>query len=578
MTTAICSTCGTRNLSGVSQCRRCQTSLVSVVGDSHDTVRGTPTSVLLNERWVVLGPLPEAENPNLWLGKDLSSHQAVAIKVLEAAETERLRQKFVKGAHALAELVHPNLVHVLDVVEDNQRVAYVMERVRGQSLSELLIRRERLPVAVALEIGRQVLSGLGCLHKAGRIHGQVTADNIYVFVNEEGDFQVKLLGSRVCEDTLAGGATAAGTADRFGTLVGMPVAAPLSGGTAEHGQAEARYAAPELQFLPASVQSDLYALGICLADAICGELPAVFFEMNRFLTAAASRDNNLGRIRHLLFEISKNYLAADFTDEHCKALAWMLAADPEARPASAEKAWEILENAQKQTLSAQMVCVAEGTFFRGSQTDHPQARDEEFPMALVHISHFFIDKTPVTAQQFKRYLDVTGQAPPPGWTDHNDVSTRPDDPVVFVTWEEANGYARWAGKHLPTEAEWEKAARGTDGRIYPWGDHAPTTELAWFGEQSHPVAVGKFVAGQSPYGALDMAGNVFEWVADWFDKNIYKASVGANPVGPASGNKRVLRGGSFTHNAYALRCATRGRYFPQERRANHSFRCAWKLL
>lgn len=571
MITIICSTCGTRNQRVFSHCRRCNTSLVSEGIDSHETARGTPTSVVLGDRWILLGPLPDVESSELWHGQDLvNHHQDVVIKTLGAAVDANARQRFVKDARRLEELNHPNLVQILDVIEEGNKVGYAMEYVVGQSLRELLNQRERLPVAVAIEIGKQALRGLNFLHRGGMLHGQITAGNIFLFLNGAGELQVKLAGVR-CGENVAGGAEAA---DRHGTLVGMPVAQQP-----EVRSGDSRYLAPELRIMPASAQSDIYSLGICLVEAICGELPASFFAFNEFLAASASRENNLARITNMLLEISSSYLATDLTPELCAVFAAMLASAPEVRPASAQIAYGLIETAQEKTLSAQMVSVGAGTFFRGSQTDHPHARDEEFPMMLVHVEQFFMDKTPVTAQQFKRFLDVTGRTPPPGWTAHNDPIGRPHVPVVFVTWEEANTYARWAGKHLPTEAEWEKAARGTDGRIYPWGDQAPTAQLAWFDEKEVPVNVGQFPAGQSPYSALDMAGNVFEWVADWFDKNAYKAGTSeANPKGPSTGNKRVLRGGSFTHSAYALRCATRGRYAPDERRANHSFRCAWKLI
>jgi eukaryotic-like serine/threonine-protein kinase len=244
---------------------------------------------------------------------------------------------------------------------------------------------------------------------------------------------------------------------------------------------------------------------------------------------------------------------------------------------------------------AVMVYVPEGAFLMGSEDD--DAWDNEKPARLVTLDGFWIYQTPVTVDQFKSFVEATGHSTtaenqgesyvfdgswkprlgaywgsPEG--EGSDVMGREDHPVVHISWHDASAYCLWAGGGLPTEAEWEKAARGTDGRTYPWGDENPTCSLVNFiGCGGGTTPVGSTPSGGSPYGALDMAGNVWEWVADWFHEDYYHESATTNPTGPASGDFRVLRGGSWNCYAKCLRVSVRYKLAPGETSNHSGFRC-----
>jgi formylglycine-generating enzyme required for sulfatase activity len=223
---------------------------------------------------------------------------------------------------------------------------------------------------------------------------------------------------------------------------------------------------------------------------------------------------------------------------------------------------------------APMVLVPAGEFLMGSK----EGDDDETPVHRVFLDAYYIDKHEVTATRYARFLEGSNRPHPLKW---NEVSfeTQGDRPVIGVDWYDAEAYCRWTGERLPTEAEWEKAARGTDGRTYPWGNEAPTDRHANFNKccnwngYNTLTAVTRFEAGASPYGALNMLGNVWEWVADWYDEHYYEYSPDRNPTGPAHGFRKLLRGGSWTDGFLYVRSADRNSDVPTLRNVNVGFRC-----
>ncbi len=253
------------------------------------------------------------------------------------------------------------------------------------------------------------------------------------------------------------------------------------------------------------------------------------------------------------------------------------------------------------------------------------AVQDERPQRTVRVRAFAIDRYEVTNAQYRRFLeavkaqgDQTWRHPdqpagkdhtPRYWREYNpllrnasyralaqygapDLFTADNKPVVGVDWFDAYAYARWAGKRLPTEVEWELAARGTDGRLWPWGN-VWKWGLANIGGEKfgsdvnakgyekdgfiYAAPVGSFAAGRSPYGCDDMAGNVAEWCADWYQPDIARQVEQNSPRGPSTGTERVIRGGSSQNMASAVRCAARARHEPEFRSFTLGFRCAKDL-
>jgi serine/threonine protein kinase/formylglycine-generating enzyme required for sulfatase activity len=232
-----------------------------------------------------------------------------------------------------------------------------------------------------------------------------------------------------------------------------------------------------------------------------------------------------------------------------------------------------------------MVYVPAGNFEMGSNDGY----DDEKPVHSVWLDAFWIDQTEVTNGMYEECVaekvcdpqDNHDYTNPDTGTQHFNSSAYSDYPAVYVNWEQANDYCAWAGRRLPTEAEWEKAAKGDTFYSYPWGNSSPNSNLANFNDNiGDTVEVGSYPDGASMYGALDMAGNVWEWVNDWYNDTYYKSSPGMNPQGPSSGTEHVLRGGSFSilSEAKYLRVTYRSKPYPSSAEiygsGNWGFRCA----
>jgi formylglycine-generating enzyme required for sulfatase activity len=246
---------------------------------------------------------------------------------------------------------------------------------------------------------------------------------------------------------------------------------------------------------------------------------------------------------------------------------------------------------------AVMVYVPKGEFVMG--TNKNSANEREKPEHIVFLDNYYIYQHEVTNAQFSKFINSTGyetdaekfgssyvlvdnnweKTPGVYWAEPEGagigIVDRESHPVVHVSWNDAQAYCRWAGARLPTEAEWEKAARGTDRRVYPWGNTRPNCEkVNYSGCVGGTTSVGRYPLGASPYGAMDMAGNVFEWVSDWYQHDYYQLSNKQNPTGPDDGAFRIYRGGAWTSDKYNLRVMNRPRIYQETAMSRFGFRCA----
>ena len=222
---------------------------------------------------------------------------------------------------------------------------------------------------------------------------------------------------------------------------------------------------------------------------------------------------------------------------------------------------------------APLVLVPVGEFVMGSAPGGYIFGDNETPRRRIFLKAFYIDKYEVTNRRFRKFFAPAAR--------YAGSFEEPEQPVVGVTWFQARDYCARVGRRLPTEAEWEKAARGADGRTYPWGDARATCARAVMGGEIPSCSkgfatwsVGSRPLGASPYGAMDMAGNAMEWVADWYRGNFYELMPPKNPKGPGAGGLKVLRGGAWFNSRFLMRSAFRTGYAPYESNHGVGFRCA----
>jgi serine/threonine-protein kinase len=531
-----------------------------------------PGTELAGGTYVVDALLGEGGMGVVYAATDRARDRKVAIKTLHGSlmGDAGIRRRFTREAKLMTGWSHPHIATVYDFFEQRapgaaepELLAFVMELVEGEDLERYLNKWSgHLPYDDVRAVFTAILDAMAAAHERGIVHRDLKPQNILLRITEAG------LDPRVVDFGLA--KVLEGTQY---TLTGAVL------GTARYMSPEQVQAQGELDH-----RSDIYSLAVSLYRAVTGRCP---FE----------GDNHFGlMMAHVNQEPPPpSRYRPNLPDALERLLLDALSKAPADRPQSCADFKDRLEDALSGVTPARIggassdaperITVGEGEELHlippGIYEMGPSRRE-------VYTDGVYLARFPVTNAEFQRFLDVTAYAPDDEaahrflkhWRGERTCPKKLlEHPVTYVSWADAQAYCAWAGLRLPTEAEWEKAARGRDGRKYPWGRDNPTSEHACFGQPRDGTTspVGAHPAGASPYGLEDMAGNVWEWCEDVDDPTFYLKGPSRNPrvtaaADPAS--PRVVRGGAFTYDARALRTYARQSFPPGFRLGELGFRTA----
>ena len=518
-----------------------------------------PAGTRLGSVYVIEEVIGEGGMAAVYRANDTARDRTVAIKILHASlmGDAGIRRRFAREAKIMTEWNHPNVVNAYDYISDGDMCALVMEFIDGPTLDSYLEKwGGPLPLSDIRLVFDGVLHAMAHAHDLGIVHRDLKPQNILLRPVEAGltakvvDFGI----TKVLEGT---------TYTMTGAILGT-----------------CRYMSPEQVKAPESIdhRSDIYSLGVTLYHAVTGRCPFESTNQYSLMMAHVNKEPPL-----------PSQFRDDLPPELESLILDALAKEPDKRPRTCRvfrsRLDEVLADVAPATSQpverepvitdsdgSELVLIPAHTFQMG-----PSRR-------TVYLDDFYIGRHPVTNRQFQHFLDVTGYKPDDSeasrflshWRGRKCPKKILDHPVVFVSWLDAQAYCRWAGRRLPTEAEWEKAARGTDGRKYPWGKSKPTAEHANFGRtQKSTTPVGSCTAGATPYGIFDMAGNVGEWCEDIDDPKFYLDGPERNPRNTAAqGERCVVRGGGWMYDARSLRTYARQSFQPTYRIGAVGFRCA----
>ena len=515
---------------------------------------------------------------DLWIGKQLGRYKLLsligtggtgrvyrarhtilereaAIKILRADldPDTKYHDRFLKEARTIAKMRHPHVVQLYDFGSFHGTYYMVMEYVPGENLDKKLKALhsdgQLLPGVEVWRIIKQMGEALSYTHERGVIHRDIKPANI--LMTHDGSIVISDFG---VAKLLAGHGNTS-----TGTVTGTPT-----------------YMAPEqAQGESIDHRADLYAMAVVVYEMLAGRVP---FKAPSAVTMIYKhlhepppplRQFNPAVPPHVEAELLKA-LSKQPQDRHQSVAEFRRALSGSGSAAQRGPAPVFVERV-KTVIGPdgkEYVHVPAGKVWLGG------GRSNDAPRREVHLDGFYISRYPVTNAEYHAFVKETLYLPPQHWHDGVYASWKANEPVVYVDWHDAAAYCRWAEGRLPTSAEWEKAARGADERRYPWGDTFDANRCnSKEGGRNTASPVGKYSpVGDSPYGAGDMAGNVWEWVLDWYVSGHGDPCAASNPMGPETGKSKVIRGGSYNNKQRLVTCTTHDYAPPNTHAVNHGFR------
>ncbi len=466
-------------------------------------------------------------NGEVWRAEDRRTGRMVAIKAFHEKTDPNYRNKLLRELFMQARFSeHEHILKLIDPLEEEGKLVLVLELADGGSAYDAIRGGSSgLPSEVVLAIVSQIARALAYVHEREAIHGDVKPMNILCV---GGTWKLADMGTTKVVELASGRVT---------------------------GDLTIGYAAPEMFSRKLYPQSDVYSLGCTAFELLTGRLPFPG------LPAAI-----IGG--HLHAEPPLDFILSPSWQE---VVQRCMVKDPAGR----WSAPELIEHLDGMSTSNVFVEPMTGMRFLWVPGGRFQMGAEDLkdaPQRWVTVAPFWLGETPVTHDQYRRFLEATGHGEPSYWNDER--FSAPDRPVVGVSWHDAVAFCEWLKKQgglaarLPSEAEWEYAARGTDGRKYPWGNEEPDETRACY-STDRPAPVVSYPAGQGPFGHLDLAGNVWEWCHDDVTQDFKEFAKALN-----ASERRALRGGSWNFVTRWLRAACRNGFRPEYRLRNVGFRVA----